>query len=73
LQVKIKRKNKKYHAVGTVPKSNRQIVEKWKLYTPNTQIKEVITKLPNSEQSYKGRVETCKYINRQNQSTTGKL
>ena len=31
----------------------------------------VITKLPNSEQSYKGKVKTHKYINRQNQSTTG--
>jgi hypothetical protein len=27
----------------------------------------------NSEQSYKGKVKTHKYINRQNQSTTGKL
>ena len=33
----------------------------------------VITKLPNSEQYYKGKVKTHKYINRQNQSTTGKL
>ena len=33
----------------------------------------VITKLPNSEQSYKGKVKTHKYITRQNQSTTGKL
>ena len=33
----------------------------------------VITKLSNSEQSYKGKVKTHKYINRQNQSTTGKL
>ena len=33
----------------------------------------VITKLPNSEQSYKGEVQTHNYINRQNQSTTGKL
>ena len=33
----------------------------------------VITQLPNSEQSYKGKVKTHKYINRQNQSTTGKL
>jgi hypothetical protein len=33
----------------------------------------VITKLPNSEQSHKGKVKTHKYINRQNQSTTGKL
>ena len=33
----------------------------------------VITKLPNSEQAYKGKVKTHKYINRQNESTTGKL
>jgi len=33
----------------------------------------VITKLPNSKQSYKGKVKTHKYINRQIQSTTGKL
>jgi hypothetical protein len=33
----------------------------------------VITKLLNSEQSAKGKVKTHKYINRQNQSTTGKL
>ena len=33
----------------------------------------VITKLSNSEQSYKGKVKTHKYIDRQNQSTTGKL
>ena len=33
----------------------------------------VITKLPNSEQFYKWKVKTHKYINRQNQSTTGKL
>jgi hypothetical protein len=33
----------------------------------------VITKLPNSEQSNKGKVKTHKYINRQNQSPTGKL
>jgi hypothetical protein len=33
----------------------------------------VITKLPNCEQSYKGKVKTHNYVNRQNQSTTGKL
>jgi hypothetical protein len=33
----------------------------------------VITKSPNSEQSYKGKVKTHQYINRHNQSTTGKL
>ena len=31
----------------------------------------VLTTLPNSEQSYKGKVKTQKYINRQNQPTTG--
>ena len=42
------------------------------LYNTTQKIK-VITKLPNSEQSYKGKVKTHNYINRQNQSTTGKL
>ena len=45
--------------------------------TPTFQIlneaMKVITKLPNSEQSYKGKAQTHNYINRQNQSTTGKL
>ena len=36
-------------------------------------LNKVITKLPNSEQSYKGKVKTHKYIYRQNQSSTGKL
>jgi hypothetical protein len=42
------------------------------MFQQNREIK-VITKLPNSEQSYKGKVQTHNYINRQNQSTTGKL
>ena len=33
----------------------------------------IVTKLPNSEQSSKGKVKTHQYTNRQNQSTTGKL
>ena len=33
----------------------------------------VITKLPNSEPSSKGKVKTHKYINRPNRSITGKL
>ena len=37
------------------------------------QLIRVITKLPNSEQSDKGKVKTHKYINRQNQPTIGKL
>ena len=41
--------------------------------TIQSKVNKVITKLPNSEQSYKGKVKTHNYINRQNQSTTGKL
>ena len=52
-----------------------------KMSQPNTKLElnrhldwiRVITKLPNSEQSYKGKVKTHKYINRQNRSKTGKL
>ena len=40
---------------------------------PELQQIRVITILPNSEQSYKGKVKTHNYINRQNPSTTGKL
>ena len=45
---------------------------KWIIFIKIYSIR-VITKLPNSEQSYKGKVKTHNYINRQNQSTTGKL
>jgi hypothetical protein len=31
-------KNKKYHTVGTVPKSNRKIVEKSEIDSPNIYI-----------------------------------
>ena len=31
-------KNKKYHTVGTIPKSNIKIVERGKMYTPNIKI-----------------------------------
>jgi len=34
----IKRKTKKYHTLGIVPKSNRKIVERDKIDTPHTQI-----------------------------------
>jgi hypothetical protein len=43
------------------------------LLVPITSRVRVITKLPNSEQSSKGKVKTHMYINRENQSTTGKL
>jgi hypothetical protein len=45
------------------------LLERFRTFLPIN----VITKLPNSEQSYKGKVKTHNYINRQNQSTTGKL
>jgi hypothetical protein len=51
-----------------MPQQQQQTTDAVPLY----QIK-VITKLPNSEQSYKRKVKTHNYINRQNQSTTGKL
>ena len=62
-------------------RDNQRCNQKWtikkdrKLCTRQSkdiQIK-VITKLPNSQQSDKGKVKTHNYINRQNQSTTGKL
>jgi hypothetical protein len=45
------------------------LVLTYKIITHKGPIIRVITKLPNSEQSYKGKVKTHKYINRQNQST----
>jgi hypothetical protein len=54
--------------------NNISVISWWSvlLVEENREIR-VITKLPNSKQSYKGKVKTHNYINRQNQSTTGKL
>ena len=49
------------------------ILKLMRRYIIRSMLIRVITKLPNSEQSYKGKVKTHNYINRQNQSTTGKL
>jgi hypothetical protein len=38
-------KNKKYHNVGTILKSNTKIVERGKIDTPNTQIHDKIDTL----------------------------
>ena len=38
-------KNKKYHTVGTVPKSNRKIVERGKIDTLSTQIHDCYDKI----------------------------
>ena len=51
----------------------RNLIHNVDMFTLNERLIKVITKLPNSEQSYKGKVQTHNYINRQNQSTTGKL
>jgi hypothetical protein len=40
LQVGIRMKYKKYHTVGTIPKSNTKIVERDKIDTPNTQTRD---------------------------------
>ena len=50
-----------------------RVLDKNRLLHGIFQIIKVITKLPNSEQSYKGKVQTHNYINRQNQSTTGEM
>ena len=62
-----------WYSGGAEPYTDNRSCVKAKLAcrTYTLQIR-VITKLPNSEQSYKGKVKSHKYINRQNQSTTGK-
>ena len=60
-----KNNNKVYNTLRTFSKFNVKSIE--------TSKKRVITKLPNSEQSSKGKIKSHKYINRQDQSTTGKL
>jgi hypothetical protein len=74
---KIKIKNSKIKHVAKQKKSkDKHVAKKRRTKTnmwPRKEQIRVITKLPNSEQSYKGKVKTHKYINRQNQSTTGKL
>ena len=57
----------------TIKTSYVSILRLPSFYLYKLQTIKVITKLPNSEQSYKGKVKTHNYINRQNQSTTGKL
>jgi hypothetical protein len=67
----------KCYYCGIEESSLQSIIEHCKLLHGEETLKyrhiRVIAKLPNSEQSYKGKVKTHNYINRQNQSTTGKL
>jgi hypothetical protein len=46
---------------------NYDLIDRYEISISQMTIR-VITKLPNSEQSYKGKVKTHNYINRQNQS-----
>ena len=59
----------RYAQYRNIGKPNKLLYEpgKWQIKV------HVITTLPNSEQSSEGKVKTHKYINRQDQSTTGKL
>jgi hypothetical protein len=59
----------RYAQYRNIGKPNKLLYEpgKWQIRV------HVKTKLPNSEQSSEGKVKTHKYINRHNQSTTGKL
>jgi hypothetical protein len=67
-----------------VSKLEVPMINKKNIIFANTQVKKmakferkqqirVITKLPNSQQSNKEKVNSHKYINRQKQATTGKL
>ena len=60
----------KYYKQGY---NNNTLVKEQRVIRKDTDVNKVITKLPSSEQSYKGKVKTHTYIDRQNQSTTGKL
>jgi hypothetical protein len=62
--------NWKFYSLNMLSNPFNESIKYWKGVE---QVFKLITKLPNSEQSYKGKVKTHKYINRQNQSTTGKL
>ena len=71
--VRKKKHGEKYTGKKVRRKKNGKKIREASFGACNPKDIRVITKLPNSEQSYKGKVKTHKYINRQNQSTTGKL
>jgi hypothetical protein len=48
-----KKKNKKYHTVGVIPKYNIKIVKRGKINTPNTQIHDPGLHLPGLVQALK--------------------
>jgi hypothetical protein len=56
----------------TLNKAIKEFKQTVVMYIEVKQIR-VITKLPNTEQSSKGKGKTHKSTNRQNQSTTGQL
>ena len=68
-----RKNNTKHHTRNIRQNNTKKIVQNTTNRILEKKTIMVITKLPNSEQSSKGKVKTHKYINRQNQPTTGKL
>jgi hypothetical protein len=62
--------SKKSYGISYIMRNSRVYLRILMLFFLNLIKIRVITKLPNFEQSYKGKVKTHNYINRQNQSTT---
>jgi hypothetical protein len=52
--LKGKKKTKQYRIVGTIPKSNIKIIERGKMYIPNTQIHDSSLSLHGTGISMKG-------------------
>ena len=65
IRIRKSKKNKQHNGQKKKDKRTNNDLQNITQKTKDRAIK-VITKLPNSEQSYKGKVKTHKYINRQN-------
>jgi hypothetical protein len=60
-------KNGKFRVTGSIEYTiRRKTKQKYNTICVGHHYIRVITKLPNSEQSFKGKVKTHKYLNRQN-------
>jgi hypothetical protein len=65
IRIRKSKKNRQHNGQKKKDKRTNNDLQNITQKTKDRAIK-VITKLPNSEQSYKGKVKTHKYINRQN-------
>jgi hypothetical protein len=65
IRIRKSKKNRQHNGQKKKDKRKNNDLQNITQKTKDRAIK-VITKLPNSEQSYKGKVKTHKYINRQN-------